>query len=683
MVPTMENCKNTRLSRCDVVQEEVPPFFHQSPMKRQAYIEPAIRSIAGGFIVICGLLIYLTPQWSWLWISVLIFVGFNLLQSGFTKFCMMEILLKKVNFRSELDEIKNLNRANAEAEARAAFYDTLGLLNEVVIELGQDGTLVFLSEHWRELLAEDQPDNVSFLGYPFTGFLHEADRAPFEQLLQALLEENAGMVSMRFRMLREDPLEHWVEGKFALYHKQDKVRGIRGVLRDVTEAHKQEKRISHMAMHDALTSLPNRVHLDVRISEEIRRACSTHSKFALLFLDLDNFKQINDLHGHKTGDQFLIDVGNILRVNLRETDMLARWGGDEFVVLLPVSQDPEVARRLASDLMHTLQHSLDKLYSDTLVTLSVGIAIYPDDASTGEALLVQADKALYYAKAQGRNKIQLFSDMLTQAAGYEDVGMTSRFMAAVKRGLLQVHYQPVMNANNPGRIVGVEALARWHDEEYGWVSPASFIPLAENLGLINEVGRQVLEQALHHFSQCSGASAGLKLAVNISKRQLMSEDFYPMLLGMVQEFGLSPGQIKLEITESIALHGIEVAKGYLQKLSDAGFALSLDDFGTGFSSLSHVHELPFDEIKIDISFVRRIKTPEGRVLVKTIVEMGHAMQLSLVAEGVEDHETALILQEMGVEMLQGYYFSPPLSKESCIGFIAKSQTELRKLAQVR
>ncbi len=294
---------------------------------------------------------------------------------------------------------------------------------------------------------------------------------------------------------------------------------------------------------------------------------------------------------------------------------------------------------------------------------------------------MQADKALYYAKSQGRNNIQMFGDLRTQATGYEDVGMTSRFMAAVKQGLLQVHYQPVMNANNPRRIVGVEALARWHDDEYGWVSPASFIPLAENLGLINEVGRQVLEQALHHFSQCSGVSAGLKLAVNISKRQLMSEDFYPMLLGMVQQFGLSPGQIKLEITESIALHGIEVAKGYLQKLSDAGFTLSLDDFGTGFSSLSHVHELPFDEIKIDISFVRRIKTPEGRVLVKTIVEMGHAMQLNLVAEGVEDHETALILEEIGVEMLQGYYFSRPLSEESCASFIAKSWTEIPLLAQ--
>ncbi len=674
-LPTMDKIENCGtgmlcLAQCDVAPDR-DPLSHQSCMKRQAYIEPTIRTIAGGFVVVCGVLIYLKPQWTWLWLSVLLFVGFNLFQSGFTKFCMMEILLKKLSFRSELDEIRHLGLANAEAEARAAFYDTLGLLNEVVIELGQDGTLVFMSEHWRELLGGDQPDNALFLDRPFTGFLHEEDRATFEQLLQALLKESTGTMSMRFRMLREDFHEHWVEGKFALYRKQETVHGIRGVLRDVTEAHKQEKRISHMAMHDALTSLPNRVHLDVRINEEIRLAGNARTKFSLLFIDLDNFKQINDLHGHKTGDQLLIDVGNILRANLRETDMLARWGGDEFVVLLPFSQDPEIARKLANDLMRELQHSLDKLYNDTVVTLSIGIAVYPDDATTGEALLVQADKALFYAKSQGRNNIQMYGDLQTQATGYEDVGMTSRFVAAVKHGLLQVHYQPVMDANDPRCIVGMEALARWHDDEYGWVSPASFIPLAENLGLINEVGRQVLEQALHHFSQCSGVSAGLKLAVNVSKRQLMSGDFYPMLLGMVQQFGLSPGQIKLEITESIALQGIELAKGYLQKLSDAGFTLSLDDFGTGFSSLSHVHELPFDEIKIDISFVRRIKTQEGRILVKTIVEMGHAMQLSLVAEGVEDHETAVILKEMGVEMLQGYYFSRPMPKESCASFIAK------------
>ncbi len=645
-----------------------------APTKRQAYIEPVIRTIAGGFVFACGALIYLIPQWSLLWVSILLFVGFNLFQSGLTTFCMMEKLLKKMHFRSELDEIRNLSKANAEAEARAAFYDTLGLLNEVVIELAPNGTLVFLSDHWLKLLGSECHSNARFLGRPFVAFINNHDHRAIEDLLKVLLNGERDTMSMRFRMQRDDHQEHWVEGKFALYWKQGQVQGVRGVLRDVTETHVQEKRISHMATHDALTGLPNRIYLDDRIDEEISRSAATGSKFALLFIDLDNFKQINDLHGHKSGDQLLKEVGSVLRSSLRSTDVLARWGGDEFVMLLPFTEDADVPRKVAGELMHKLRLSLETKYRDTFVTLSVGIAVYPEDADTGEALLVQADKALFYAKSQGRNNIQLFADLQTNAAGYEDVDMTSRFVAAVKQGQLQVYYQPVMDAADHGSIVGVEALARWHDEKYGWVSPATFIPLAENLGLINEVGRQVLDHALTHFSQCSGRCADLKLAVNISTRQLMSTDFYPLLTAMVERYGLKPGQIKLEITESIALQGIEQARGYLKKLSDAGFTLSLDDFGTGFSSLSHVHELPFDEIKIDISFVRRIKTPEGRILVKTIVDMGHAMQLVLVAEGVEDGETAAILLEMGVEMLQGYYFSHPMSKDRCADFITGLQS---------
>lgn len=650
-----------------------PKACHRNPeaqMNRQTYIEPAIRSIVGGFIVASGVLIFLQPEWLWLWLSILIFVGFNLFQSGLTKFCMMERLLKKLHFRSELDEIKSLSQANSEAEARAAFYDTLGLLNEVVIELSRDSKLAFLSDHWLKLLGSKHRSNAHFLGHPFMAFINKQDRSPLEFLLQALLSGDRGMVNMRFRMLREDQLDHWVEGKFALYQKQGQVQGIRGVLRDVTEAHVQEKRINHMAMHDALTNLPNRIYLDDRINKEIKRSNIAGSKFALLFIDLDNFKQVNDLRGHKSGDQLLIDVSNILRANLRETDVLARWGGDEFVVLLPFPQGADIARKVASELMRKLQLNLEKMDSDTFVTLSIGIAVYPDDAATGENLLMQADKALFYAKSQGRNNIQMFSDLQTHSTGYEDVEITSRFVAAVKQNLLQVNYQPVMDANDHSNMVGVEALARWHDDKYGWVSPANFIPLAENLGLINEVGRQILEQALHHFSQRSGLCSDIKLAVNVSKRQLISDDFYPMIIAMVERYGLKPGQIKLEITESIALQGLEQAKAHLQRLADAGFTLSLDDFGTGFSSLSLVHELPFDEIKIDISFVRRIKTPEGKVLVRTIVDMGHAMQLALVAEGVEDGETAEILQEMGVEMLQGYYFSRPLPKEDCAAYIA-------------
>ncbi|MBU1396631.1 MAG: EAL domain-containing protein [Gammaproteobacteria bacterium] len=645
-------------------------------MSAQPYVEPAIRTIVGAFIVACGALVYLKPEWLFLWLSVLLFVGFNLFQSGFTKFCMMEKMLRKLHFRSELDEIRTLNKANAEAEARAAFYDTLGLLNEVVIELSCDGKLAFLSDHWFKLLGCSHQNESQFIGRPFLSFINNHDRGALEILLSGLLEGYRETMSFRFRMFREDGQEHWVEGKFALYRKQGKVQGTRGVLRDVTDTHVQEKRITHMAMHDALTGLPNRMYLDERISEAIERSNIAASKFALLFIDLDNFKRINDLHGHKTGDQLLVRVSDILRATLRETDVLARWGGDEFVVLLPFQRNAEIVRKVVSKLMDKLQLELEAQQSGTFVTLSIGIAVYPDDAHTGEALLVQADKALFHAKSQGRNNIQMFGDLQTHTPGFEDVEMTSRFVAAVKENKLQVHYQPVMDAGDHKRIVSVEALARWHDDKYGWVSPATFIPLAENIGLINEAGRQVMEQALDHFSQCSGVCAGLKLAINVSKRQLMSVDFYPMLLDLVGRYGMSPTQIKLEITESIALDGIEQAKVYLQRLSDAGFTLSLDDFGTGFSSLSHVHELPLDEIKIDISFVRRIRTPEGAVLVKTIVDMGHAMQLALVAEGVEDLETATILQGMGVEMLQGYHFSRPMPKEECAGFIAGLRSAL-------
>ncbi len=411
----------------------------ETQILRRTYIEPVIRTIAGGFIVACGALIYLAPEWSWLWFAILFFVGFNLFQSGLTKFCMMEKLLRKLHFRSELDEIKSLSQANAEAEARAAFYDTLGLLNEVVIELSGNGTIAFLSDHWIKLLGSEQHGNGHYVGLPFLAFVNKQDRNGLEELLETLLKADRDAMSLRFRMQREDQHEHWVEGKFALHRKQGQVQGIRGVLRDVTETHIQEKRISHMATHDALTSLPNRIYLDNRIGEEIERCRNSGSSFALLFIDLDNFKQINDLHGHKSGDRLLKEVSQILRSNLRATDVLARWGGDEFVVLLPYSQDDEIPRKVAGELMQKLQRNLEKTYSDAFVTLSIGIAVYPTDADTGEALLVQADKALFYAKSQGRNNIQMYGELQSSAAGYEDVDMTSRFVAAVKQGLLEVY----------------------------------------------------------------------------------------------------------------------------------------------------------------------------------------------------------------------------------------------------
>jgi len=500
-------------------------------VKQRPYIEPSIRTIAGGLIVICCTVALFHPELRLLWLSLLFFIGANLFQSGLTRFCAMEKMLKRVGFRSEMDEIRT------------------------------------------------------------------------------------------------------------------------------------------MALHDALTHLPNRVLLEERVNFAIAQARRVQSKVALMFMDLDNFKQINDIQGHKVGDQLLVAVGNALRSQLRPYDTLARWGGDEFVVLLPDMTDIRDVRAVADKLMHAVQKDL--LPEQNLhTTLSIGVAVFPDDADSTESLLMQADKALFHSKSEGRNNIQIFSEMQQDGRGFVDTKLTAYFSAALKNHLLRVHFQPIVNARTH-ETVCIEALARWYDAEHGWISPGIFIPLAENLGLIEEVGNQILLEAMAYYSVCPWKEQ-VKLAVNISNRQLFSESFVPSLVKLVESHGVATDRIKIEITESTALDA-ERAKRTLKQLADMGFQISVDDFGTGFSSLSRLHEMPVDELKIDQSFVRRGKTVEGQLMLKTIVNMGRVMNLTLVAEGVEDKETADLLTEMGVHYLQGYYFCPPRPDEEVREFIAQHQ----------
>jgi diguanylate cyclase (GGDEF)-like protein len=497
-------------------------------VNRRPYIEPSIRTIAGGLIVICCFVAFFHPDLRVVWLSALFFIGANLFQSGLTRFCAMEKLLKRLGFRSEMDEIRT------------------------------------------------------------------------------------------------------------------------------------------MALHDALTNLPNRVLLEERINFAIAQAGRLNNKVAMMFIDLDNFKQINDIQGHKVGDQLLVAVSNALRSQLRPYDTLARWGGDEFVVLLPDVNDTQDVRTVAEKLMQALQRDL--LPEQNLhTTLSIGIALYPDDADCTESLLMQADKALFHSKSEGRNNIQTFSEMQQKGRGFVDTKLTAYFSAALKNHLLHVHFQPIVDAQTH-KTVCIEALARWYDVEHGWISPGIFIPLAENLGLIEEVGNQILVEAMSYYSVCPWSN-DVSMAVNISNRQLFSESFVPTLLQLVNSHGVAPKQIKIEITESTALDA-ERAKLTLKQLADLGFNISVDDFGTGFSSLSRLHEMPVDELKIDQSFVRRGKTTEGQLMLKTIVNMGRVMNLKLVAEGVEDKETADLLRDMGVHCLQGYYFCPPKPDEDIREYIA-------------
>jgi len=632
-------------------------------MKNFPYIEPTIRIIAGFLITVSGCLIYARPDMELTALALLFFVSLNLLQSGFTHFCIMEKILKRLGFRSELGEIKNLNKVNAD------HLDTLNLLSEVVVELSSEGRIVRLTDSWGTLFGIDKADISKSVGKNFTGFMNIEDRLVMEQLLKRVKESSVEVV--RFRMQRDDNSEHWTEGKFTLYSNDRFEPAIRGVLRDVTDSYLQEKRISHMAMHDALTNLPNRVLLEDRMERAVSQARRSKEKVAVLFVDLDNFKQVNDAHGHKIGDQLLVAISAILKKTLRGSDTLARWGGDEFVILLQGFNQVDDAQKIAEKLMGVLQQETFVADIDRLVTMSIGIAVFPDDADSCESLLIQADKALYFAKDQGRNNVQMYSQMRDSDLGFQKVDVTSRFAAAVKREEIQVYYQPVVDATS-GRAVAFEALARWKDGEHGWVSPAIFIPMAENLGLMNPLGDQVLQRALQDLKEFLQYDPVLCMSLNVSNRQLFSPDFLKKLVNLLEKNGIGIEQVKLEITESLAmLGGMSNAKECLMELANAGFYLSIDDFGTGYSSLSYLHEFPVDELKIDISFVRRIETENGRVMVEAIAGMGLAMKLKLVAEGVENLETAHILQGMGVERFQGYYFGRPMPKEDCLNMINK------------
>jgi len=631
------------------------------------YIEPTIRTIIGFLVTVLGALLYFVPQESALWLGLLLFISINVLQSGFTRFCIMELILKRMGLRCELDEIRQLSSQLQQSATRQAGYmDTLNLLSEAVLELSPEGRILSASEGWRRLL-DAGGGAAATCADSLLDCVAAEDRDRVAQMLESIAGNADRILRIRFRLDGDHKKEYWVGGRFMLdRHDNENIR-IKGVLRDITESYQQERQIQHMAMHDALTGLPNRALLENRIGQALAQARRQGFHVGVLFIDLDNFKQVNDTHGHKSGDRLLCRIGRVLANCLRASDTLARWGGDEFVALLPDLHHPvENMRTVARNLMMALEEELrgDDSCGDG-VTLSIGGACYPDNADHADALLAQADKALYFAKSQGRNNVQIYSDIQKNSRAFGEFDIGARLGEAVRAGQIQTRYQVIVDAGSR-QPVGVEALARWYDPQRGWISPACFISLAENLGLIQELSHQVVDRAISDFARLLEARPDLFLSLNVSTRQLHDQTFATRLRALLGERDMAPSQVKLEITESLSLLEIASARKLLDELRVSGFRLALDDFGTGFSSLSKLHELPFDELKIDMSFVRRANERSGRIMLDTIIRMGHELGFRIVAEGVERADHAHILQELGCDFLQGYHFGRPQPLDSCL-----------------
>lgn len=448
--------------------------------------------------------------------------------------------------------------------------------------------------------------------------------------------------------------------------RDGKVEKVWGAIQDITHQKLAEAQIAHLAYHDQLTDLPNRRLMQDRIRHALSSTARSNKNCALLLIDLDNFKDLNDTLGHDVGDELLKKVARRANELVREQDTFARIGGDEFLLLMEELSETTVeaakqAEHLGKKLLHALNDAFVFEKHEERITCSIGATIFTGLDQNIDEILKQADIAMYEAKKAGRNTMRFF-DQNTQRAISARVALEKDLYHALEKQELQLHYQ--LQVTSSGHPIGVEALARWHHPGRGWVSPAEFIPVAEESTLILDIGNWVLETACAQLSvwQQDEQTRDLMIAVNVSSKQFAHDGFTAELRGMLRQYGVDPSHLKLEITESMLLHNIERMINILTELKEIGVMLSLDDFGTGYSSLSYLKRLPLDQLKIDQSFVRDIEFDDNdRSIVQTIIAMAGKLGLESIAEGVETEGQRNFLQESGCFNYQGYLFGKPMT----------------------
>ena len=432
---------------------------------------------------------------------------------------------------------------------------------------------------------------------------------------------------------------------------------------DVTQRKKDEARIAHMAYFDALTDLPNRLLLKDRLNQMLTRARRNNKHIALLFLDLDHFKRVNDTFGHDVGDQLLKIVADRLQNTLRHCDSVCRLGGDEFVVLSDLISGQDDAITIAEKIHDTLKDPLVLRNKEIFITTSIGIAMYPADGDDADTLIKNADAAMYQSKDSGRDEFRFYSSN-ANAQALQRLLLANDLRKALDQEEFFLVYQPQIDLAS-GRTVGVEALLRWLHPSLGNLSPAQFIPLAEESGLILPIGRWVLStacQQIKELQQHSGVR--LRVAVNLSAKQFRDSGLVALVHELLVSTGLDPGLLELEITESTLMDNIDNARKTLHHLKKMGMTLAIDDFGTGYSSLSYLHHFPIHRLKIDKTFVRRLSThPEDSAITEAIIVMAHTMGIRVVAEGIENRQELDFLTEKNCDEAQGFYFSRPLTIE--------------------
>ncbi len=446
-----------------------------------------------------------------------------------------------------------------------------------------------------------------------------------------------------------------------LVDNENKVIGVASLVQDITERLNTERTIHYMAHHDALTGLPNRRLMQDRLNQAILQARRNQSHVALLFLDLDRFKLVNDTLGHETGDYVLRDVAKRLMKVVREGDTVSREGGDEFVIILPDLEKPESAQLVANKILHELSQSIEVSGQELTVTASIGISHYPNDATDIQHLLKHADSAMYQAKDAGRNTARFFTSDLNFLLS-KRLEVESRLRRGIERSEFFLRYQPQVDVMS-GRIVGVEALLRWNDPQQGEIYPKDFISIAEELGLIVPLGEWVFRTACQQIKLWDQEGfKDITVSVNLSPRQFISRKLLPSMKSALLETGIDPRRIDLEITETMAMRNLEQSIEILTELRRMGATVSIDDFGVGYSSLGQLRRLPAQTLKIDRSFISQIpEDPNSCSITEAILAMAKRLHLRVVAEGVETQAQLDFLRANSCEVYQGFLYAKPLT----------------------
>jgi diguanylate cyclase (GGDEF)-like protein/PAS domain S-box-containing protein len=568
---------------------------------------------------------------------------------------------------TDVTRYKETERALEASEARFRVLTESTL--DVITVIDPDGTILYQSPALKQLVGYDPQETI---GKNVFNLVHRDDADSVRTAVARVVESHQSREPAEFRVALKGGGWRTMESLGTNCLDNPHIRGLVFNSRDVTDRKQIQQKIQHLAYHDNLTGLPNRSLLQDRLAHAIQRAERNGKKVAVLFIDLDNFKNINDTLGHDVGDELLRQVSKRLQEAVRVEDTIARQGGDEFIVLLDGIDDNRGASVVAQKILNSLRAPFVLGGSNQHVSGSLGIALYPEDGHDAQTLMKNADTAMFHGKSLGKNTYQYFTAQMNIA-----VKRRMTLESALRRAVMQkdfvLHYQPQVDLET-GRIVAVEGLVRWESEDSGTILPGDFIPLAEEIGLIGEIGEWVLREGCRQMKEWKDLGLPPKrVALNLSARQFVDKSFVETMVRVLADSGLEGNSLELEITESQVMRQTEGVILLLNKLADMGIHIAIDDFGTGYSSLSYLKRLPIQKLKIDQSFIRDITVdPNDTAITVAIINMARSLDLETIAEGIETAGQLSLLKNKGCRLGQGFYFSEPLSARELLPLLQRN-----------